>query len=157
VETFAPTPLFSDHNDSEALSHNIATVPTDTYAPTESTSVLRAAEHPDETVTGSRAVPQVTDIAHISERELELPATNALTLSLFQDARNVNAAGATLNAVGGDQINYAANPCTSILVRASHALVSLTSHRSAYPAVYRGRFVGPESCVLGWNKDSITR
>jgi hypothetical protein len=75
----------------------------------------------------SKWYSKVTDIAHISERALELPATNALTVSLFQDARNVNVAGATLNAVGGDQINYAANPCTSILVRASHALVSLTS------------------------------
>jgi hypothetical protein len=65
-------------------------------------------------------------------------APNALSLSFFQDAHHVNAAGATFNAVGGDQIvNYAPNPCTlTFQVRQSQPCIDIVDPISLPIAVY---------------------
>ena len=68
---------------------------------------------PDETVSELQAtiattVPKIAGIADISEGEVF--GSNAVTQSVLQGAHDVNVADATLNIVGGDQINYAGTP-----------------------------------------------
>jgi hypothetical protein len=96
-ETSASTPSsVSDHQDAV----KIPTVESIAAAPT--VGMHLPPEHPEIVMT----VPKIADIPHISA-EGEVHASNTATQSVLQGAHNVNLADATLNIVGGDQINYA--------------------------------------------------
>jgi hypothetical protein len=102
-ETSASTPSSvsgGDHQDAV----KIPTVESIAAAPT--VGMPLPPEHPEIVMT----VPKIADIRHVSA-EGEVHASNTATQSVLQGAHNVNLADATLNIVGGDQINHA---CHSI-------------------------------------------